>query len=431
MGVILLISCQKDLSTKPQYTLNTDSAVAREWFTLHNKLIKETAGFTAPVAARSFGYAGVTLYQSVVAGMRGYNSLAGKLNGLTIHELSRPEEGKSYHWGLVANAAMADYYRNAFKTTSEENKKLINELENKYLFIFKDNVPDQELINRSISFGKQIAAEVYIYAKSDGMDEAYNTNYPAYSFPNQPNTYRPTGSESTPLQPYWGKIRPFMINDVDNVQPVDPPVYSMDMKSKFFKDAMDVYTSSKFITDEQKPIEEFWADGDGTVTPAGHSISIATQVLEQDRANLAKAAETYLKVGLAVHDAYVSCWKSKFTNNVVRPVSYIRSVIDANFNTLINTPASPEYSCEYAVQAGAAFSVLNDLFGTNYRFSDFTNYGRTDIIGVPRNYASFDAAAQEAAISGFYSGIHFQKSIDDGLVQGKKIGTYISALGIK
>jgi len=422
IGVILLHSCQKDRSIKPQYTLNIESAVAREWFTLHNKLIKETDGFTAPVAARSFGYAGVTLYQSVVAGMKGYNSLAGK---------SRIEEGKQYNWGLVANAAMADFYRACFKTASTENKVLIDELETKYYSIFKDNVSDQEEITRSISFGKLIASEINIYAKSDGMDEAYKTNYSAYSFPPGPGTYRPTGTETTPLQPYWGKVRPFMSNDVDNVQPTNPPVYSMDMNSEFFKEAMEVYTNSKLISEEQKTIAEFWTDGDGTVTPPGHSISIATQVLEQERADLATAAETYLKVGLAVHDAYISCWKSKFTHNVLRPVSFIRSVIDPDFNTLVNTPPSPEYSSEYAVQSGAAFNVLTELFGPNYSFSDFTNYGRTDIFGVPRNFSSFENAAQEAAFSGFYSGTQFRKSIEDGLVQGKKIGTYISSLGIK
>lgn len=431
ISVMLLQSCQKAPSPIPQYTLNTNSAVARDWFKLHNKLIKETPGFTAPVAARSFGYAGITLYQAVVPGMNGYNSLAGKLNGLSIHELSKSEAGKSYNWGLVANAAMADFYRNTFKTASIENKALIDKLENDYLSIFKDAISSQDELSRSITYGKQIAYEVNLYAKSDGMEEAYKTNYPAYSFPVGKDKYRPTGSETTPLQPYWGKVRPFMLIDVDQAQPVNPPVYSMEMNSTFYNQAIEVYNFSKSLTEEQKTIGEFWADGDGTYTPPGHSISIATQVLEQERASLAKAAETYLKVGLALHDAYISCWKSKFDNNVVRPISYIHMLIDANFNTLVNTPPSPEYSCEYAVQSSAALTVLTDLFGTNYKFSDFTNYGRTDIVGNPRNYSSFEQAAQEAAISGLYSGIQFRKSIEDGLTQGKKIGASISTLNLK
>jgi len=56
--------------------------VAVDWLALQLKLTKETPGFSPPVAARAFGYAGVALYESVVGGMPSSRSLVGQLNGL-------------------------------------------------------------------------------------------------------------------------------------------------------------------------------------------------------------------------------------------------------------------------------------------------------------------------------------------------------------
>jgi hypothetical protein len=92
---------------------------------------------------------------------------------------------------------------------------------------------------------------------------------------------------------------------------------------------MEVYKTVKNLTPEQKEIALFWADDPGkTFTPPGHSVSIATQILREKNATLALAAETYAKVGMAVADAVIGCWNTKYTYNVIRPISYIQTVID-------------------------------------------------------------------------------------------------------
>ena len=430
--IVLIQSCKKEpLDSASSDTSAFDSKIARDWITLQRRIIKETPGYTPPVAARSFGYAGVTLYQSLYQGMPGYKSLEGKINGLDEKSLTKAESNKSYHWALVANAAMAEYYRNQFKTASASNKARIDSLETAFIFSFKNSV-DQEVLNLSVGYGKIVGDEISQYAKSDGQDEAYNTNFPAYVMPTGPGKWVPTGANKTPLQPYWGSVRPFINTNISLSQPPPPLAFSSAPSSKFYAEGLEVYNTWKNLTPEQKEIAQFWSDDPGTTsTPSGHTFYIASLVLESQRADLAKAAELYCKLGIAVHDAFISCWKCKYEHNVIRPVSYINQIIDPSFQSILNTPPFPEYTSGHSAQSGAGFTILSEMFGYNLGFSDFSNYGRTDINGSPRNYKNFMEAANEAAISRLYGGIHYRYSIERGLEQGMKIGINTAQLKLK
>jgi hypothetical protein len=167
-----------------------------------------------------------------------------------------------------------------------------------------------------------------------------------------------------------------------------------------------------------------------TATPPGHSLAIATQVLRQERAPLSLAAETYAKIGMALADSFVACWKTKFETNVPRPITYIRQHIDATWNDPdvtdpLITPPFPEYTSGHSVEAQAAADILTSLFGENYRFTDATH---TDLGMPPRTYPSFAAFAEEAAISRLYGGIHYRYAIEQGMAQGLCVAERVSAL---
>ncbi|NBW24245.1 MAG: phosphatase PAP2 family protein [Betaproteobacteria bacterium] len=107
------------------------SAVAYEWFYLVSQLIQQTPGNSPPVAARTLGYLGLTLYESVVPGMPGHQSLAGQLNELSSLPWAQPDE--PLHWPTVANASMAMMTRMMFSNASAENKGRIDLLERSLL----------------------------------------------------------------------------------------------------------------------------------------------------------------------------------------------------------------------------------------------------------------------------------------------------------
>lgn len=105
-----------------------------------------------------------------------------------------------------------------------------------------------------------------------------------------------------------------------------------------------------------------------------------------------------------------------------------RDLVDPAWLPQLVTPPFPEHPSGHSVQSGAALTVLTDLFGDRYRFTDHTHDDR----GLPpRSFRSFSDAAQEAAISRLYGGIHFRPAIELGLAQGNQIGQAASRLSLR
>ncbi|MDT8307011.1 MAG: vanadium-dependent haloperoxidase, partial [Anaerolineae bacterium] len=195
--------------------------------------------------------------------------------------------------------------------------------------------------------------------------------------------------------------------------------------SPFFEEAVEVYAAVNNLTAEQEAIARFWADNPGqTGTPPGHSMTIVSQILVQEGYMLDVAAEAYAAVGIAVSDAFISCWAAKYDYNLLRPVTYIQDFIDSAWTPPLPTPPFPEYSSGHSVQSAAAAQVLTDLFGA-VPFTDHTH----DALGYePRSFPDFFAFAEEAAISRLYGGIHYRAAIERGLAQGQCVGQAVGAL---
>jgi hypothetical protein len=226
-----------------------------------------------------------------------------------------------------------------------------------------------------------------------------------------------------------GKNRSFAMPNGASCALPAPPEYSEDKNSEFYKQALEVYQTKQNITSEQRAIARFWADDAMlSVTPPGHWISIALQIFERDNVGLDKSVDALARLGVAEADAFIGCWNVKYEYDLVRPITYIRRVIDPKWESLVNTPPFPEYPSGHSTQSGAAATVLTSLFGENFAFEDDTD--QNDGL-KPRPFASFWAAANEAGISRMYGGIHFRAAIERGLEQGRCIGAFANALQTK
>jgi hypothetical protein len=166
------------------------------------------------------------------------------------------------------------------------------------------------------------------------------------------------------------------------------------------------------VTAEQNGIARFWADGAGTPGTPGHWMSIARQMVAGS--SLARTVEVFATVGISQADAFISCWNAKYTFSHLRPETYIRRVLDANWTPLAPTAQHPEHTSGHACSAGAAAETLTVLFGTRA----FTDETHASTLG-PRPFDSFRVAAQEAATSRLYIGHHFPSGSEAGLGQGK------------
>jgi hypothetical protein len=209
-----------------------------------------------------------------------------------------------------------------------------------------------------------------------------------------------------------------------------PPAYSEEPGSAFYKDGLEVYKIATAATQEQRQFALYWADDAGkTPTPAGHWAYIANDLLKARKADLGTAAETFARLNIAMSDAFVAAWATKYQLNVLRPVTYVQLVIDSNWvPTLLPTPPFPDYPSGHSVQSSSAQAVLNKMFGANTEFVDNTHNDRG---WGPRTFKSFKAAADEAAVSRLYAGIHYRFATDGGKPQGQCVADKVLALKFK
>jgi hypothetical protein len=423
-----LAACQPVAPSTPAADHPAEVAVA--WVDLTLDLIRTTPGYSPPVAARALGYLGVTLYETVRPGMPGYQTLAGQVNGLAA--LPAPDPLARYHWPAAANRALAAQARAFFPTAPAEQQAAIDRLELHFAQQYAGAL-DADTLRRSRVWGETVARAIFDWSLTDGGHEGYLSNVAAgYIPPSGSGLWVKTPPKyAEPLQPYWGNNRPFALAGGDTCPAPKPPAYGEDPTSGFYREAYEVYETVRRGDPQELAIARFWADDAGrTATPAGHWLSILNQVLEQRQATLDVAAESYAKLGIAVADAFITCWHTKYIYNVLRPITYIQTVIDPAWNTPtitdpVTTPPFPEYTSGHSVQSSAAAVVLTDLFGEGYAFTDHTH----DALGAaPRTFASFAEAAQEAALSRLYGGIHYRSAIEQGMVQGRCVGEHVLAL---
>lgn len=402
---------------------HTSSAVATDWYALQlQMIIKANPALNPILLNRAWGYIGIGLYESVRPGIRNSVSLSQKL--YQMPGMPQKENNNGYSWEVSANAALAKLIRSFYPAAIvSSNLQRIDSLEAVYNDLLKPGV-ESAVFSRSQAFGRAIADAIIVWSQTDNSN-LLNTGYVPPIFA---GAWEPTPPAfANGLCPYYGNTRPFLQQHLQVVAPPFPHAYSEDSASDFYKMEKTMHDLSQSLTQEQKNIALYWNDvGVGIgYTPPGHSVAILTQILKHKKINLGKAAIAYAKTGIALNDASIAGFKSKYKYNVLRPVTYIKKVIDPSWSPLIGTPPHPEYPAAHAFLTQAFMQTMTDMFGENFSFTDNT-YGTK--YGGPRTFTSFNDAAEECGISRSYGGIHRPPSIEAGLHLGKLIGQGVNDL---
>lgn len=415
-----------DENTGPHLVSDFGPDVPIAYYDLSLQFTKQTAGFTPPVQARAYGYMGVALYEALVAGMPDHRSIAGQLNGIGTLPDAR---GIPYNWPLVANAAMAEVMRGLWgdKTNrAAQNTADLDALEARLATQYGAGVPPG-IAMLSSEYGRSVGAAVYAASRNDGGDESYLTNFPtSYTPPVGPGLWVPTAPGQLAMQPFWGKtVRTFALSSPNECDPGPPPAYSEQPGSAFYEEGNLDDEISKNLTADQITIAKYWADGPGTISGPGHSLAIVGEILAQQHADLATAAEAYARAGVADADAVTGIWWAKYQYNLIRPITYIRKAIDPAFTPLLPTPPFPEYVSAHSGQSAAVMTTLEALFGTNVPFVDHAHDADNF---EPRSFDHIFAAAEEAGMSRLYAGIHFRSGNLNGQALGKCVGAKVDGL---
>jgi hypothetical protein len=422
--IVMLICCKKG---DPDHdnghgilTKNYPSDVLKEWIKLDLQLLRSNdAKLNNFVMMHHWAYSSIALYEAIVGGMPSYQSLSGQLSEMPA--MPGIEQGKVYHWPTCANAALAAMTRNFYiDSITQGGKDSITLLEESLNKGYQTEV-ETTIFERSRAFGKEVAAQVYKWALTDG----YIAARPPYVIPVGDGQWQKTPPAFlSPQRPYWRLNRPLMAGSVTASHLPPPPAYSSDTKSSFYAFAKEVYDLRNNLSSDEQAQVMFWRDVPG----GGHAhwLSIFLQVLNQEgnRVKLDKAVLVFAKMGITQSDARLSCWSGKYEYNLLRPVTYINTSIDPekDWTSFITTPNHPEYPSAHSSFSAPAAIVLTQEFGDNYSFTDHTY----DFLSLPaRKYTSFENAAIEAGNSRVLGGLHYRFSITAGNQLGASIANYL------
>ncbi|MDQ3874844.1 MAG: vanadium-dependent haloperoxidase, partial [Actinomycetota bacterium] len=249
----------------------------------------------------------------------------------------------------------------------------------------------------AFQLGRLIGALLVARAESDGADATW-TGMP----PGEPGSWVPTppGYVSPPLEPLAGTWRTWNLKTGSQFRPKPPPAYGSPL---FLAETNEVYAVSRTLSDEERRITDYWADGAGTVTPPGHWNVIAAGLVREAGWSTLRSARLFAALNSAQADAFIACWDAKFAYWSLRPITAIRRLIDPNWLSYIVTPPFPSYVSGHSTTSGAASTVLAAFFRPKAK--------------------QLAAMAEEAAVSRLYGGIHYRSDNEVGLALGRRIGS--------
>jgi hypothetical protein len=437
-----------------------DPRMVSEWMHLLFGAIR-VERVSPPVASRIYAYASAAMYSGLAATSSDMPGLNGRLKDFPQLPAA---EGRGYDRTIVAVAAerttLDSLLHDALPTTKAAFAQLGDSL-------VSARGASEATRDRSVDLGRRIGLAIVAWAHGDGFDSTRGKPYvppkgpglwvndsPAnwyasnsisavsqqITFDNPSNKIsasntsdrtlildRPKTSTTLPAlniagvtEPYWGHLRTFALTTWDECPAGYPYPYSTTPGSPMYEDAKKVYDIHQALTPEQREIALFWADNPAeTATPAGHWLAIAAELIDEQHLDAEDGSKVMLLTSLSVADGFIAVWGYKFTHNLLRPRTYIRAVIDPNWEPAIPTPPFPEYMAGHSAVSAAAGAALTATLG-NIPLDDSTHVN----IGHPvRHFGSILQAADEAGMSREYGGIHYPS----GVAVGKSVGQCVAS----
>lgn len=387
--------------------------------------------FSPPVASRVYVYPNIAAYEIMALHNPGYRSLQGQVSELGA--IPEPNAGVPVNYRLAALVAHMDLSRQLI--FSEE-----------MMTRFRDSLytawseTNRKEFETSRDYGLEVAGFIAGWMDKDNYKQTRTMSKFTVDT-EEPSRWQPTPpAYMEGIEPHWSKIRPFVIDSAAQFKPTPPPPFSMEEGSDFYKEVKEVYDVSLEITEkgdasEEVAIAQFWdcnpyvsvtrghlMFATKKISPGAHWIGIAKIASRKSGADFDKTVYAYTKTSLAIADGFISCWDEKYRSNLIRPETLINQYIDENWKPVLQTPPFPEYTSGHSVVSGAAAVALTSIFGDNFAFDDDTELP----YGLPvRSFNSFREAADEAAISRMYGGIHYRAAVEIGVSQGRSLGAFL------
>lgn len=361
-----------------------------------------------PYAARSYAYVAVAQYEALKAAWHwkqvyGRPAPSRSDPGIRTHVPatalpSYPSED------AVLSGVTAEMLKNLFPGAVEEITRRAAEQREAAVLSGKATASD---IAAGLALGKAVASAVLARAAGDGIRTAAGS---AALWQGMAAAVRARGEiawesqelpKRPPMLPNFGRVAAWTLTPAQQEALTPPPPPST--SSQQMRDELaTVKRTVQGLTRAQLAIALKWNDGAGTYTPPGHWNDIAAEYIADARMSEVRAARTLALLNMAMHDAGVACWDTKFKYYNPRPVQ-----LDPSITTKIGLPNFPAYPSGHSTFSAAAAMVLGSVF--------------------PQHARQFDTWAEEAGISRLYGGIHYPSDISGGREHGLAIGRHVMA----
>lgn len=328
--------------------------------------------------------------------------------------------------------------------------------------------------------GKLAAAAVLEYRQADGANQLGDlrpsgqpySDYTGYAPRNDwdrlsdPNAWQPLrvpdGAGGFAVQsfltPHWNRVTPFALASADEYRAPPPALFP---HGSYRAQTEELIHLSAQLTDREKVITEYWADGPGGVLAPGHWLVFGRFVSQRDAHTLDQDIQMFFLLANAVFDAGIAAWDSKIHYDYVRPINAIRflktgkrirSWAGPGMGTRVmdgadwrpyqpaSSPSPPfaEYVSGHSTFGAAGGEILRRFTGSDYFGMSVTiaNGPQGTESGMPQQpvtlaWQTFSDAVDENGMSRRYGGMHFRDGDLEGRRMGRSVGAAVWSKGLE
>ena len=422
--LLMIIGCKRTGSDYKE-TFSDPVLYCKTVKQLNNVVLENN--FPPMIGSRNYVYANIAAYEVIVLGDNRFRTLAGQIKHLP--SLQHPDTaGVNFNYAsLLAFCKVGE----AVTFPEGSMQQYVDKLDSTAR---ASGMPSQ-MITASKKLADFVSAHILKWSKGDNYAQTRSAS--KYTITNDEGSWIPTPPMYTQaVEPHWGEIRPMVLDSASQFMPPRPYPYNIkDTNSEYYRYMMEVKKIGDSLTEEQKHIADFWDDNPakgnviGHVTfitkkfsPPGHWMNIVGIAAQKAGADFSTTVAAYAETAIALFDAFISCWDEKYRSKYVRPETVINKYIDQDWRPHIQTPPFPSYTSGHATNSAAAAEVMTYWFGDKLSFADTSllEFGIKE-----RIIHSFRAAAEEAAMSRLYGGIHYRFDNENGVIAGRKLGEFI------
>jgi hypothetical protein len=402
-------------------------------------------------SARAMAIVHIAMFDAIIAVNGGYSSYTG------LPRVSGQVSTKAAV-AYAAHDTLVDLFPSQKAAFDEELQDSVRRLRDGPVAIFN-----------GVRLGKRAADTILEQRSTDGSQHPEPILGVDWTTSDDPGHWRqdPVSLSNVALGAHWGEVKPFIMQSSSQFRAPPPPPMTSDEYTEAFNEVKrlggdGVHTDTE-RTEEQTFIGIFWAY-DGTPSlcaPPRLYNQMVVQIAKQKHSDAIATARLLALSNIALADAGIAIWESKYFYDFWRPVTGIReadentgptrlgdgnpaTLGDPNFMPLgapgsnLNgpnfTPPFPTYPSGHGGFGGALFQMLRRFYGTDripFTFvSDEFNGVTRDADGHPRplrprSFSRLSQAEEENGQSRIYLGIHWAFDKTEALNQGERVADYV------